>query len=331
MKKIAVVGCTGAVGITMLELLANSDFEVGCFASERSAGRSLSIAGREHLIQAFSVHACSNYDIVFLCVSGNFALEYGQVLAQSSYVIDNSSAFRHHAEIPLLVPPINGDRYRGEKLIANPNCSSAIALMVLGPLHRAYGLKSVIVSTYQAASGAGAPAMRELRERVQRFEAYGLDDSGENFPHNLAFNVIPQVDKFEANGYTREEMKVVWELRKVLDEPALPISTTAVRVPTLRSHAESLTLQFEQPVRSLDEVRSLLAQAPGVEVVDAPDRGRYPMPMTSTCKHAVEVGRIRHNLIHGEHGLDLFISGDQLLRGAALNAFEIMELVMQRA
>ncbi|TBU87517.1 aspartate-semialdehyde dehydrogenase [Pseudomonas dryadis] len=327
MKRVAVVGCTGAVGLTMLELLGPTDLQVVCMASPRSAGKPLQAGGRDYLIEPFSVEACATCDLVFLCVSGDFALKYGEVLAQSSVVIDNSSAFRYHHDVPLLVPPINGKCYSGEHLIANPNCSSAIALMVLGPLHQAFGLESVIISTYQAASGAGQPAMLELRERAKRFEDYGQDNGSENFAHNLAFNVIPQVDCFEENLYTREEMKVVWELRKVLDEPQLAISATAVRVPTLRSHAESLTLTFRTPIQSLNAVRHLLSQAPGVEVVDEPSEGLYPMPMTSTYKHAVEVGRIRFNLIHGQHGLDLFISGDQLLRGAALNAFEIMQLV----
>lgn len=327
MKKIAVVGCTGAVGLTMLELLGPTELEVLCMASPRSAGKLLQVGGRDYLIEPFSVEACATCDVVFLCVSGEFALKYGEQLAQSSVVIDNSSAFRYHPDVPLLVPPINGKSYKGEYLIANPNCSSAIALMVLGPLHQAFGLESAIISTYQAASGAGQPAMLELRERAGGFEDYGLDNGSENFAHNLAFNVIPQVDRFEDNLYTREEMKVVWELRKVLGEPRLAISTTAVRVPTLRSHAESLTLKFKQPIHSLEGVRRLLAEAPGVELVDDPAAGRYPMPMTSTYKHAVEVGRIRFNLIYGQYGLDLFISGDQLLRGAALNAFEIMQLV----
>ena len=327
MKKVAVVGCTGAVGMTMLQLLEDTDYEVVCMASGRSAGKRLAVGRTRHLIEPFSLEGCAACDIVFLCVSGAFALEYGERLAENSYVIDNSSAFRYHNDIPLLVPPINGQRYRDEKLVANPNCSSAIALMVLGPLHDAFGLQSVIISTYQAASGAGQPAMLELREKAKSFSDYGDRDDSEHFAHNLAFNVIPQVDSFEANGYTREEMKVVWELRKVLDEPALAISTTAVRVPTLRSHAESLSLRFNSPIQSLEQVRELLRNAPGVEVVDEPEYGAYPMPMTSTYKHAVEVGRIRYNLIYGEYGLDLFISGDQLLRGAALNAFEIMQLI----
>lgn len=325
--KIAVVGCNGAVGMTMLELLENSDHEVKCMASSRSANTKLKVGSREYLVSEFSVDSCVDCDIVFLCVSGAFSLEFGPQLAKSSYVIDNSSAFRYDNDVPLLVPPINGNVYRGERLIANPNCSSAIALMVLGPLHARYGLESVIISTYQAASGAGRPAMLELVEKARAFEDYGHDNSGINFAYNLAFNVIPQVDTFEPNGYTREEMKVVWELRKVLGLPELAISTTAVRVPTLRSHAETLTLRLQNPVADLNAVRELLCNSLGVDMVDQPEKNQYPMPMTSTYKHAVEVGRIRHNLIYGEYGLDMFISGDQLLRGAALNAYEIMQLV----
>lgn len=327
--KIAVVGCTGAVGVTLLELLADKGHEISCMASSRSAGSQLKVGDKEYMISEFSVSSCADCDLVFLCVSGSFALEYGPELAKSSFVIDNSSAFRYHDDIPLLVPPINGKSYKGERLIANPNCSSAIALMVLGPLHERYGLKSAIVSTYQAASGAGRPAMEELVEKARSFEDYNIENSGTNFLYNLAFNVIPQVDSFESNGYTREEMKVVWELRKVLGLPELAVSTTAVRVPTLRSHAEALTLQFENPLTDLQEVRELLRSSTGVELVDQPEQNKYPMPMTSTYKHAVEVGRIRHNLIYGEYGLDLFVSGDQLLRGAALNAVEIMELIYQ--
>jgi aspartate-semialdehyde dehydrogenase len=327
MKKIAVVGCTGAVGITMLELLENSGHAVRCMASSRSANQTLKIGQSAYVIEAFSVEACADCDVVFLCVSGSFSLQYGRTLAQSSFVIDNSSAFRYHVDVPLLVPPVNGSSYRGEKLIANPNCSSAIALMVLGPLHAQYELDSLIVSTYQAASGAGRLAMLELMKKARTFEDYGCDNASDNFAHNLAFNVIPQVDVFEANLYTKEEMKVVWEVRKVLNLPELPVSTTAVRVPTLRSHAESLTVRFKKPVPSLADVKDLLGRAPGVEVVDSPGEGLYPMPMTSTYKHAVEVGRLRYNLIYGQYGLDMFISGDQLLRGASLNAFEIMQLL----
>lgn len=327
MKKIAIVGCTGAVGQTMLNLLDNKNLEVTCMASDASVGREITIEKKAYILEKFSPQACADSDIVFLCVSGSFSKTYAKELSKNSYVIDNSSAFRYDDKVPLLVPYVNGSDYKGEKLIANPNCSSAIALMVLGPLHEKYELESIIVSTYQAASGAGKSAMSELREQTGKFVDYGIKNDSEFFPYNLAFNVIPQVDKFEDNLYTKEEMKVVWEVRKVLNLPDLKISTTAVRVPTIRSHAESLSILFKREVKSLEQARHLLQKAPGVEVVDDVLRQHYPMPMNSTYKHNVEVGRIRYNLIYGKYGLDLFISGDQLLRGAALNAYEIMELL----
>ena len=187
--------------------------------------------------------------------------------------------------------------------------------MVLGSLNRAYGLESLIFSTYQAASGAGRPAMMELLEQAKSFTDYRDSQASHYFPHSFAFNVISYLDVFESNGYTRKEMKVVWEVRKVLQLPDLPISTTAVRVPKLRSHAESLSIRFAQPIASLEAVRELLRQAPGVELADRPDQASYPMPITSTYKQAVEVGRLRYNLIYGQYGHDMFISGDQLLRG----------------
>ena len=328
MKKVGIIGCTGAVGFTMLELLnKDNNYQIICMASKKSAGKSIVIGENSHIIHGFSLELCQQCDVVFLCVSGEFSKQYGRQLAKFTYVIDNSSAFRYDDHIPLLVPPVNSEHYDNEKLIANPNCSSAIALMVLGPLHKKYGIESLIISTYQAASGAGMAAMVELREKAQSFKDYGSDNSSNNFSCNLAFNVIPQVDKFEDNLYTKEEMKVVWEIRKVLDTPELAISTTAVRVPTLRSHAESVTIKFKKILPPLHNIKQLLEDSPGVEVIDNPEKSLYPMPMTSTYKHEVQVGRIRYNLIYGEYGLDLFISGDQLLRGAALNAYEIMNLI----
>lgn len=332
MLKIGVVGCTGAVGLTFLELLAahSKKYEVFCFASKNSAGNTLEVGGNSYLVKEFDVDVASVCDVLFLCVSGEFSKKYGPILAERCFVVDNSSAFRYSESVPLLIPPINASDYGKERLIANPNCSSAIALMVLGPLHREYGIDQLIVSTYQAASGAGQSAMIELRNSVSNFSDYSNDQRSEYFFHDLAFNVVPQVDKFESNGYTREEMKVVWEIRKILKSPNLAISTTAVRVPTLRSHAESITVKFTRPIVDLEAVRELLRQAPGVDVRDIPGECVYPMPKTSTYKHAVEVGRIRHNLIFGEYGIDMFVSGDQLLRGAALNALDILHLLEAR-
>lgn len=327
--KVGVAGATGAVGTTLLELfISHQDpVDIVCYASARSAGKKITCKDQVFELQAFDVDHAATCDVVFLCVSGDFSLEYGRTLAQKTYVIDNSSAFRYEADVPLIVPPVNAHSFKGQKLIANPNCSSAIALVVLAPLHKKYGIEHLTISTYQAASGAGKPAMDELIERTKTFENYDQGFQSPYFFHDLAFNVVPQVDKFQDNLYTKEEMKMVWEIRKVLEEPDLPIDATAVRVPALRSHAESISIKFQKPVTSLDELRTLLANDAYVELRDDVSANSYPMPVTSTYKHAVEAGRIRHSLIYGEYGINMFISGDQLLRGAALNAYEIYRLI----
>ncbi len=330
--KIGVVGATGAVGLELLKILVDhnkNNYQLCCYASSNSAGKTIKVGAVEILVEEFSVKETSACDVVFLCVSGEFSLKYAEEIAKKSFVIDNSSAFRYHENVPLLVPPVNDCNYAGEKLIANPNCSSAIALVVLAPLHNRYSIEHMIVSTYQAASGAGLPAINELKTNVNNFTDYEKDAKSEYFYHNLAFNVVPQVDKFENNGYTKEEMKVVWEIQKVLNSPTIKISTTAVRVPVLRSHAESITLKLKKPVNDITEVYNLLNNTKGVVVCDDVANSVYPMPLTSTYKNEVEVGRIRYNLIYDKYGLDLFVSGDQLLRGAALNAYEILECILQ--
>lgn len=327
--KIGIVGATGAVGRTLLELFVTHEVNtyIVCYASNKSAGKILSVKGKEFEIVSFSLEHAASCDVLFLCVSGSFSLKYGRTLAQSSYVIDNSSAFRYHEDVPLIVPPVNAHFFKGQKFIANPNCSSAIALVVLSPLHQKYKIEHIVISTYQAASGAGQQAIEEIKKVSKEFKDYDTSNYHGCFSHNLAFNAIPKVDNFQDNFYTKEEMKMVWEIRKVLEEPNLPIDATAVRIPTLRSHAESISLKFCRPVDSLNEIRTLLKQSPSVELCDDIENNVYPMPSTSTYKHDVEVGRIRYSLVYGTYGINLFISGDQLLRGAALNAYEIYRLV----
>ena len=330
--RIGIAGATGAVGTTLLDLNLTHQAPVDnvCNDSARSAGKTITCQGQTFELQAFSVDHAASCDAVFLCVSGGFSLEYGPLLAKNSYVIDNSSAFRYADDVPLIVPPVNPHSFTGQTLIAIPYCSSAIALVVLAPLHKKYGIEHLTISTYQAASGAGKPAMDELLARTKEFKDYDRTFSSNYFFHDLAYNVVPQVDKFQDNLYTKEEMKMVWEIRKVLEVPSLPIDATAVRVPALRSHAESISIKFSQPVTSLADARALLAADVNVELCDDTTSKLYPMPVTSTYKHAVEVGRILHCLVHGEQGLNLFISGDQLLRGAALNAYEIYQLIYQQ-
>lgn len=238
-------------------------------------------------------------------------------------VVDNSSAWRYEPWVPLVVPEVNREKiFQHRGIIANPNCTTAILAMARWPLHRAFQAKRVIVATYQAASGAGAKAMEELLTETHRF-LHGEAPKAEAFAHPLPFNVIPHIDAFQENGYTREEMKVVWETHKIFGDDTIRISATAVRVPTLRAHAEAVSVEFARPVTP-EAAREVLKEAPGVEVVDEPEAKRYPMPLTASGKWDVEVGRIRKSLAF-ENGLDFFVVGDQLLKGAALNAVQIAE------
>jgi aspartate-semialdehyde dehydrogenase len=241
-------------------------------------------------------------------------------------VVDNSSAFRLDDNVPLVVPEVNAGAIGNARLIANPNCTTAIAVVALAPLHKAFGIKRVIVSTYQATSGAGAEGMAELERETKRVLVDGAKAQNEVFAHPIAFNVIPHIDAFQPNGYTKEEMKVVWETRKIMGLPDLPVSCTAVRIPTMRVHAEAITIETEKPITP-EAAREVLRTAPGVKVVDDPANKLYPMPLTATGQDDCEVGRIRQNLVFGAHGLDLFVCGDQLLKGAALNAVQIAERV----
>ena len=334
-RRVAIVGATGAVGREMVDVLHRRSFpvaELGLFASERSAGRTVETPFGEKTLVAFDVEKVKGYDIVLLAVSGDFAKQHAPAIAAGgALVIDNSSAFRYDDNVPLIVPEINahamGPIEQGKgKLIANPNCTTAIAVVALGPLHKAFGLKRVIVSTYQATSGAGAEGMAELEEQT-RNQLDGKPVVNSVFRHPIPFNLIPQIDAFQENGYTKEEMKVTWETRKIMEVPDLLVSCTAVRIPTYRAHSEAITLETIQPVTP-DAARAVLADAAGVKVVDDPANGAYPMPLNATGQYDVEVGRIRSNLVFGDHGLDLFVCGDQLLKGAALNAVQIAELAL---
>lgn len=329
-QKIGVVGVTGAVGKEIIGVLHKRGFpisELNLYASARSAGNSIETPYGDKVIQEFSVEKARECDIVFLAVSGEFAEEYAEAIAAEggAIVIDNSSAFRYKEDIPLVVPEVNKEAAQGGKkrLIANPNCTTAIAVMALFPLHKAYGIKRCIMSTYQAASGAGAPGMNELQQGVEDMAA-GKEVTSSVFAHPLPFNVIPHIDKFQDNLYTKEEMKVTWECRKIMNIPDLPLSCTAVRIPTMRAHAESITIETERPVDPA-AAREILRAAAGVKVVDSPEDNLYPMPLTATGEYDVEVGRIRRSEVFGDNGLDLFVVGDQLLRGAALNAVLIAE------
>jgi aspartate-semialdehyde dehydrogenase len=227
-------------------------------------------------------------------------------------------------DIPLVVPEINGEETKKSKLIANPNCTTAIGLMALWPLHKLFGLKKIIMTTYQAASGAGQPGMDELTDGTKAY-LNGETPTNSIFAYPLPFNVIPQIDKFQDNGYTKEEMKVTWESRKICGFPEdFPISCSAVRIPTIRAHSEVIIIETEKPV-DVKKAQEALDQAPGVKLVDDPSTLSYPQPRTATGQYDVEVGRMRKSLIFGDYGLEFFVCGDQLLRGAALNAVLVAE------
>ena len=331
---VGIVGATGAVGVEIINVLLKLSFPVSrlrLFASARSAGKLITTGYGDIAVEEFSVALARECKFVFLAVSGEFALEHAPAISagdDGAIVIDNSSAFRYMPEIPLVVPEINAHAIGTSKLIANPNCTTAIAAVALWPLHVQYGIKKMIVSTYQAASGAGAEGMDELKQGTKA-KLNGEPVLNTIFAHPLPFNLIPHIDKFQENGYTKEEMKVTWETMKIfgLTEADIKISCTAVRIPTIRAHSEAITIETNKPITP-DGARALLANAPGVRLVDDPSNNRYPMPLNATESFDVEVGRIRQSLIFDSHGLDLFVSGDQLLRGAALNAVLIAVKIM---
>lgn len=326
-KNIVIVGATGAVGQEMISCLEELEFPVGklrLVASERSAGKIEKTPFGDIKIETISEEAFQESDFALFSAGSDISREWRERVVQANCVmIDNSSAFRYEEDVPLVVPEINPEEIQNHKgVIANPNCTTAIAAVVLWPIHKEFGLKKVIVSTYQATSGAGAQGMEELKNQTRDF----LDNKKfvpEYFAHQIAFNLIPHIDSFQENGYTKEEMKVAWEMRKIFGEEELAVSCTAVRIPTLRAHSESIVLECEKEI-DLVRVREILSSAPGVKLVDNTEKNEYPMPMNVSGEFEVEVGRIRKNLVFGDKGLELFVCGDQLLKGAALNAVQIL-------
>ncbi|WP_019586349.1 aspartate-semialdehyde dehydrogenase [Deinococcus apachensis] len=324
--RVAIVGATGAVGHELLRVLESSTLkfdELQLYASPRSAGVKLPFSGQELTVRATPEDAI-DADLILASAGGSISKALAPAwVAGGAVVIDNSSAFRYEPDVPLVVPEVNGEaalRHKG--IIANPNCTTAVAVVAVAPLHREFGVRRMIVSTYQATSGAGQKGIEELLDQT-RVVLSGGEAGAEVFAHPIPFNVIPHIDAFQENGYTKEEMKVVWETRKILGDDSLKISCTAVRIPTLRTHSEAITLELERPATP-EEARELLRRAAGVEVRDDPGAKLYPMPLTASGKYDVEVGRIRSSLVF-EGGLDLFVAGDQLLKGAALNAVQIAE------
>ena len=306
--------------------------EARLLASARSAGREIQACGNLEIVQETTADSFKGLDIAIFSAGSQNSLQFAEVARrQGCVVIDNSSAFRMDADVPLIIPEINADeieKHRG--IIANPNCSTAVALMGLHPLHKRFGLKRFIASTYQAVSGAGAAGAEELDQQTRAMlgEDKTEPKSDSIFPHAIAYNLIPHIDDFREDGYTKEELKMRNESRKILDLPSLKISCTCVRVPVYRAHSISINAEFESAV-NVPDARDALENSPGVELWDLPNALRYPMPIDYTEKEACGVGRIRvdHAL---KNGLALWVVGDQLWKGAALNALQIAEVLIER-
>lgn len=329
LPKIAIVGATGAVGQEVIKLLEKRNFPLAslhCFASPRSSGNTVSFRGEELKIGPLDKNSLRGMDIAFFASSNEVAQEFApEAAASGTLVIDKSSTFRMHPEVPLVIPEINPHALNNHKgLIACPNCTTAIMLMVLAPLHKRFGVKRVIASTYQAISGAGNHAIKELLEEsraVLNQESF----TRSVFPFPIAFNVFPHNSALHPNGYVEEEMKLAQETHKILEDTSLRISATCVRVPTLRAHAESLNIEFTGPV-DVDDAYATLKKFPGIAVLESRTENRFPMPIDAAGHDAVLYGRIRQDLSH-PHALELWIVGDQLRKGAALNAIQIAETV----
>ena len=331
MKKyhIAVVGATGAVGTELLRVLERRSFPVASLrpiGSARSAGKTIRFHDDLITVEELTERSFDKIDMVFFSAGGENSRKWVPIARQAgAIVIDNSSVFRMEPDVPLVIPEINGEDVRKHHgLIANPNCTTAVALMAIYPLHRAFGVRRVFAASYQAVSGSGARAIEELRHQVE-LAAQDRQLTPQVYPHPIAFNVLPHVDVFLESGYTKEEMKMQNEGRKIMHLPEFRASVTCVRVPVYRAHSVAVSAEFERKV-SVEQAREVLAKAPGLELVDEPQSNRYPMPLNVAGKDNCEVGRVRIDCAF-ENGLSFWVCGDQLLKGAALNAVQIAELL----
>ncbi len=327
---IAIAGITGAVGQEMARCLEQRNFPIGnlkLLASARSAGKKIRFRDQDLIVEELTEHSFEDTDIALFSAGGDISRQYAPLAAEAgATVIDNSSAFRMEKDVPLVIPEINPDdaaRHKG--IIANPNCTTIVTLVGLNPLHRQWHASKLIASSYQAVSGSGAAGILELEAQVKAL-AEGNPVQPSVYPHQIAFNVIPQVDQFLENGYTKEEMKMENESRKILGNGELCASVTCVRVPVYRSHSVSVTVQFlEKP--DVDRARSLIDAAPGVDICDNPSEGLFPTPLDTTAKDNCLVGRIREDIVL-DNALTFWVVGDQVRKGAALNAVQIAELLI---
>jgi aspartate-semialdehyde dehydrogenase len=324
---IAVVGATGAAGTELLRVLERRNFPVASLrpiGSTRSVGKSVRFREEPIPVQELGNRSFDKIDIAFFSAGGDVSRNYVPIACQSDAIaIDKSSAFRMDQHVPLVIPEINAEDVRQNRgVIANPNCTTTVMLMALYPLHRVFGVRRVFATSFQAVSGSGARGIEELKRQVA---ANDLQPPPELYPHPIAFNLLPHIDSFLENGYTKEEAKIQDEAQKIMHLPELRVSATCVRVPVYRAHSVAVSAEFERPA-SAERAREVLAKAPGLELADEPQSNRYPMPLSVAGKDNCQVGRVRLDCAF-ENGLSFWVSGDQLLKGAALNAVQIAELL----
>lgn len=328
--RVAILGATGAVGTELLELLEHRDFPIAdlkLLASPRSAGQTLAFAGESIPVEVVSDRAFDTIDLVLASAGGSTSKAWAATaVAAGAVVIDNSSAFRMNPQVPLVVPEVNpAAAAQHQGIIANPNCTTILMSVAVWPLHQVQPIQRLIAATYQSASGAGARAMAELKTQSQAI-LQGQVPQAEIFPYPLAFNLFPHNSPLNEQGYCEEELKMIHETRKIFGAPELRVTATCVRVPVLRAHSEAINLEFEQPF-AIETARAILSQAPGVKLVENWQTNYFPMPMEASGQDQVLVGRIRQDLSHS-CGLELWLSGDQIRKGAALNAVQIAELLV---
>jgi aspartate-semialdehyde dehydrogenase len=339
---IAIVGATGAAGSELLCVMERRNFPVATLrpiSSARSVGKSVRFCGDSIAVEKLGHGSFDNIDIVFFSAGGDVSREYVPVACQSDAIaIDKSSAFRMDPHVPLIIPEINAQDLRLHRgIIANPNCTTTVMLMALYPLHKIFHVRRVFAATYQSVSGSGTRGVEELTRQTKEMAQNPAPSSAFSeatadrappatfFPHPIAFNVLPHVDSFLESGYTKEEAKMQDETRKIMHSPALRVSATCVRVPVYRAHSVAVTAEFQRSL-SVEQAREILSNAPGLELVDEPHSNRYPMPLTVAGKDNCQVGRLRLDCAF-ENGLSFWVAGDQLLKGAALNAVQIAELL----
>ena len=327
-KNIAIVGATGAVGLEIIKILFNRNFPIKnlkLIASSNSKGKKINFSGKSITVEELNEKSFKNIDIAFFSAGSSLSKKYAKIAVESgALVIDNSSAFRMVDNVPLVVPEINPESaFSNKGIISNPNCSTIQMVMALNPIHKVVNIKRVVVATYQAVSGGGQKAIEELTDQTKSW--YKNDEiKTKHFPVQIAFNVIPQCDSFLDNGYTKEEMKMVNETKKILESPDMKITATCVRVPVFRAHSEAIWIETEKII-SEKEVTDLLKKSPGLIVQDKNDLSSYPTPLEISKQYATHVGRIRKD-ISNNNGITFWVVSDQLIKGAALNAIQIAEL-----